>query len=87
MFGRLMKWAFELEEFEVLYRPRTTIKGQALADFLIEFTYPEELIEEPPLPDLPPELPESIPTWVLHVDGSFNNQGSGTGVILTTPYD
>ena len=37
-----MKWALELEEFGVIYRPRTAIKGQVLADFLVEFTYLEE---------------------------------------------
>ena len=36
----------ELKEFEVLYKPRTAIKGQALADFLAEFTYPEDPAEE-----------------------------------------
>ena len=51
-----MKWAFEQEEFEVLYRTRTAIKGQVLADFLVELTYPEEPVEEPPQPDLPPKL-------------------------------
>ena len=53
--GRLMKWALELEEFEVIYRPRTVIKGQALADFLVEFTYPEEAEPSGPVvltPDL-----------------------------------
>ena len=47
-----MKWAFELEEFEVLYQLRTAIKGQALAYFVAEFTYPEELDEGIALPDL-----------------------------------
>ena len=51
-----MKWALELEEFEVIYKPRMTIKGQAIADFLVEFTYLEEPIEEPSQPDLPPDL-------------------------------
>ena len=31
--GRLLKWAIKLGQFEVNFRPRTTIKGQALADF------------------------------------------------------
>ena len=41
-----MKWALELEEFNVVYRSRTTIKYKALADFLVEFTYLEDLVEE-----------------------------------------
>ena len=40
-----MKWTLELEEFEVLYKPWTMIKGQAIANFLAEFTYPEDLAE------------------------------------------
>ena len=33
--GRLMKWAIELSEFDIRYKPRTTVKGQILADFII----------------------------------------------------
>ena len=42
--GRLIKWAIELSEFNIRYKPRTTIKGQILADFIMEFT-PIEPIE------------------------------------------
>ena len=37
--GRLLKWAIELGQFEVNFPPRIAIKGQALADFIAEFTY------------------------------------------------
>ena len=37
--SRLLKWAIELGQFNVNFRPRTTIKGHALADFIAEFTY------------------------------------------------
>ena len=33
--GRLLKWAIELNEYEI-YKPRVTLMGQALADFVIE---------------------------------------------------
>ncbi|KAI5351070.1 hypothetical protein L3X38_003961 [Prunus dulcis] len=33
-----MKWAIELSQFDLLYQPKTTIKAQALADFVAEFT-------------------------------------------------
>ena len=36
--GRLMKWAIELSEFDIRYKPRTAVKGHILADFIIEFT-------------------------------------------------
>ncbi|XP_042465868.1 uncharacterized protein LOC122048361 [Zingiber officinale] len=34
--GRLIKWATELGEYDIQYQPRTTIKAQALAEFLME---------------------------------------------------
>ena len=71
-----------MEKFEVLYQPRTAIKGQELVDFVAEFTYAEEPNKEIALPDLPSKLQKSIPTWILHVDRSSNNQGSGAGEIL-----
>ena len=38
---RLMKWAIELSEFDIKYRPKTAIKGQVLTDFVMEFTSAE----------------------------------------------
>ena len=37
--GRLLTWAIELSQFDISYRPQTAIKGQALEDFITEFTY------------------------------------------------
>ncbi|GJY65118.1 reverse transcriptase domain-containing protein, partial [Tanacetum coccineum] len=34
--GRLQKWSVLLGEHNISYRPRTAVKGQILADFLIE---------------------------------------------------
>ena len=42
--GRLMKWAIELSKFDIRYKPKTAIKGQVLADFVIELS-PIELAE------------------------------------------
>ena len=36
--GRMDLWAIELSEFDIQYRLRTMIKGQAVADFIIEYT-------------------------------------------------
>ena len=35
--GRLALWAIEWSKFDIQYRPRTTIKGQIIADFTVEF--------------------------------------------------
>ena len=37
--GRLLKWVIKLGKSNVNFNPRTTIKGQALANFIVEFTY------------------------------------------------
>ena len=36
--GRLIKWAIELSEFDIRYKPRAAVKGQILAYFIMEFT-------------------------------------------------
>ena len=44
--GRIAKWCTILGAFDIKYIPRTSIKGQVLADLVAEFTEPE--IEELP---------------------------------------
>ena len=75
--GRLMKWVIELSEFDIRYKSKTTIKGQVLADFVMEFTL-AELTEAT-------QLTSDLPIWRLSVDGAANAQGSGVGLILTSP--
>ncbi|GJS16791.1 reverse transcriptase domain-containing protein [Tanacetum coccineum] len=65
--GRMLKWKFELEGYDIQYRPRTAIKGQILADFIVERPEdesPDELIAEPEA------LPEP---WTLFTDGHIHN--------------
>ena len=50
---RLMKWAIELSEFDIRYKPKTTIKGQILVDFVMEFTSVELVEATQTTPDLP----------------------------------
>ena len=67
--GRLTKWAIKLSEFDVEYLPRTAIKGQAVADFVAEFTEPSvEVVRKIA------EQTKKIFKWQLHVDGSSNTQ-------------
>ncbi|GJV51563.1 reverse transcriptase domain-containing protein [Tanacetum coccineum] len=49
--GRLQKWSVMLGEHNITYRPRTSVKGQILADFLVE--KPEENLPETPTMDIP----------------------------------
>lgn len=36
--GRMVQWAMELSQFDIDYKPQTTIKAQELADFVAKFT-------------------------------------------------
>lgn len=86
--GRLMKWAVELGQFDVDYKPRTAIKGQTLADFFLEFPPStekliEEVQEEPQLVKVPAE--NYAPWWTLYVDGAVNGNGAGAGIMLVSP--
>ena len=74
---RLMKWVIELSEFNIRYKPKTVIKGQVLANFVMEFTSAE--------PTENTQAPIDLPIWKLYVDGATNAQGSGAGLILTSP--
>ncbi|GKV53120.1 hypothetical protein SLEP1_g59664, partial [Rubroshorea leprosula] len=72
--GRLIEWSVELSEYDLKFQPRTTIKGQAVADFLVECILATR--EE--------KAPEH-PIWVLYVDGAANVEGSGAGAVLVGP--
>ncbi|XP_074352596.1 uncharacterized protein LOC141691737 [Apium graveolens] len=83
--GRMLKWVVELGQFELEYMPQTAIKGQALADFLLEFDSTVDdktLVVHQPLnsEESLEEFPH--PWWILHVDGAVNNGGPGAGIVL-----
>ncbi|GAA0143989.1 hypothetical protein LIER_04548 [Lithospermum erythrorhizon] len=78
---RLTTWVIDLSEFEISYEPRTSIKAQALADFIIECTArtPQEVRG-------PSEgHPEPLPEWMLYVDGANNSKGSRVGLLICGP--
>ena len=66
--------------------PRTSIKGQVLADFVAEFTKPQ--IEElQSAGNMDEKLVGTIfqyclPVWEVYVDGASNRKGSGVGLVL-----
>nr|GEV31964.1 reverse transcriptase domain-containing protein [Tanacetum cinerariifolium] len=62
--GRMQKCSIELGEYDIQYRPRTSVKGQILADFIVERP------EDDPL-DTSMEAKEELPDpWTLFTDGS-----------------
>nr|GEV97621.1 reverse transcriptase domain-containing protein [Tanacetum cinerariifolium] len=75
--GRLQKWSVMLGEHNITYRPQTSVKGLILADFLAE--KPDDAPPEASVIETPQE------PWTLFTDGSSCVDGSGAGLILTSP--
>ncbi|KAM2494403.1 hypothetical protein ACFX1W_034508 [Malus domestica] len=85
----MIKWAIALGEFDISYQPKPAEKGQAVVDFITDFTYPVDIISTPKeVVSLPSEAQKTEPTtlaWSLYVDGLSNQQGCGAGLVVTTP--
>ncbi|GJS92294.1 reverse transcriptase domain-containing protein [Tanacetum coccineum] len=79
--GRLAKWALELGEHAISYRPKKSIKGQILADFLAELPTEKASQNE----EAATACQEAKEVWKLFTDGLSNEGGSGAGLILTSP--
>ena len=67
--GRLVLWAIELSEFDVQYQPKTTIKAQALVDFIAKFIAKDDEEGRPV-------------TWMIWIYGSSNQRAEGARMLL-----
>jgi hypothetical protein len=69
--GRISKWAVELGALNIDFKPRTTIKSQALVDFMAKW-WENQLLTST----------ERLEHWVMYFDGSLKLKGAGAGVLL-----
>ena len=72
--GRIVKWAMELCPFSLDFQSRTTVKSQALVDFIAEWTD----LNAPPSPDV-------LDHWSMFFDGSLNINGAGDVILFISP--
>ena len=70
--GRIGKWILALSEFDLKYESAKAVKGQVMADFVVQHCGPELGIV-----DLVP--------WTLFFDGSSCEVGSDIGIVLVPP--
>ena len=70
--GRMVRWALELSEYNISYKPRLAKKGQVLADFLAEVPQPET-------------RSASSNWWILSKDGASRQIGADIGLQLKSP--
>ena len=68
--GRMALWAIELSKFNIQYRSRTAMKGQAVADFVAEYT------------QLEGQGADGLKQWIIHTDRSSNRHAGGVGVVV-----
>ncbi|XXG90595.1 hypothetical protein AAC387_Pa12g2323 [Persea americana] len=94
--GRISKWAVELGQYDISYQPRTAIKAQVLADFIVEFTPQSsaptsldtelggdrgaEVVTETEQEQSWRELLDS--SWKVFVDGSSTSKRASAGIVL-----
>ena len=72
--GRIVKWAMELCPFSLNFQSRTTIKSQALVDFIAKWTDLNE-----------PSSPNVSDHWSMFFDGSLNINGAGVVILFVSP--
>lgn len=86
--GRVAKWEIELGEHDITYLPRLAIKGQALADFLVEMAFqdePKPIDTTPAYTKKEPRLGEPDDCWQVYVDGASRKTGSRAEILLISP--
>jgi ribonuclease HI len=71
---RIAKWAVELSGYHITFEPRTTIKSQVLADFIVDWTGPITQQDKPV---------EKV--WTIHCDGAWCYAGAGAAAVITSP--
>nr|CAN71017.1 hypothetical protein VITISV_008564 [Vitis vinifera] len=73
--GRMLQWAIELSEYGIEFQPRLSMKGQVMADFVLEYSRKPIQRKEP----------SEKEWWTLRVDGASWSSGSGVRLLLQSP--
>jgi hypothetical protein len=71
--GKIAKWVIELSMYDIIYKPRTTIKSQALSDLVVEWIDTQT----------PPKERE-LEYWIINFNRSLQLQGAGVGILVTS---
>ena len=71
----MLQWAIELSEYRIKFQPRLSMKGQMMADFVLEYSRRPIQRKEP----------SEKEWWTLLVDGASRSSGSGVGLLLQSP--
>jgi ribonuclease HI len=73
--GRIGKWAYALVEYDLAYEPLRSMKGQVVANFIVDHVVDMEHLVS--FVQLKP--------WGLYFDGSFCSKGQEAGCVIISP--
>ena len=73
--GRMLQWTIELSKYGIEFQPKLSMKGQVMADFVLEYSRMPIQRKEP----------SEKKWWTLRVDGASRLSGSGVGLLLQSP--
>ncbi|PKI65687.1 hypothetical protein CRG98_013912 [Punica granatum] len=82
------KWRCQLTEYDIEYISRTSVKGQTIADHLVEFPIKDDTPINSDFPDeriLQVSDEEETLGWKVYFDGAVNSTGFGIGAVLISP--
>jgi hypothetical protein len=71
---KIAKWVIELSMYDIIYKPRTAIKGQALSNFVVEWRETQTPLRE-----------RELEYWTINFDRSLQLQGVGARILVTSP--
>lgn len=72
--SRIGKWALTLKEFSLTFKPLKAMKGQIVANFIVDHAMVES----------PLNVVDTTP-WRLYFDGSSHKDETGVGVLILSP--
>ena len=82
-------WSTVLGAFDIKYMPRTFVKGQVLADLIVEFAKsPIEIVAKKQNMDgklVGTIFVQEPSCWKVYIDGAANQRGSGVELVLISP--
>ena len=73
--GRIAKWGTQLGSLDIRCKPRSSVKGQVLADFVVEFSLKKEL-------EMVCHV--EVHLWKVFMDSKSSAMGAGAGAGMSS---